>query len=270
MAETQLNDDTTVASLESEVKWLSDEVTRLRLNSQSMKKDTIHILDRINVLNEQKDFLGFQLKQIMKRNKVLEAEIGHTSLMLVDAYEHQERGRIVSPDELQEQDELIIERTTDDDGDENRYYGEYSYEKYGTETEGTGTMASGIINDGEGVGMRTMTYDDQNEEYNEEQKPVRQPYPLMGNTKQQPRIGGANMKKANEDALLRPMKSESPTKDKVKAAAYGTGSTVTKLDELFAARCPEEVVLEKEIETVFRQIVARKIEQAASKSGCGQ
>lgn len=36
-----------------------------------MKKDLVHILDRINILNEQKVFLSEQLKQTLKRNKAL-------------------------------------------------------------------------------------------------------------------------------------------------------------------------------------------------------
>ena len=64
-----------MANLESEVKWFSDEVARLRKHQMSMKKDINHILSRINIINEQREFLSDQLKQVLKRSRVLENEL---------------------------------------------------------------------------------------------------------------------------------------------------------------------------------------------------
>lgn len=45
----------------------------------SMRKDMHHILSRISALNEQRRFLNDQLKQVLKRSKVLEVEINGTT-----------------------------------------------------------------------------------------------------------------------------------------------------------------------------------------------
>lgn len=77
-AESALNDDSAVSTLEAEVTWFSDETSRLRSHSMSMRKDMNHILARIDALNEQRHFLNDQLKQVLKRSKVLEAEISNS------------------------------------------------------------------------------------------------------------------------------------------------------------------------------------------------
>ena len=74
-AESALHDDSAVATLETEVNWFSDETSRLKSHAMSMRKDMHHILSRIDALNEQRRFLNDQLKQILKRSKVLEMEI---------------------------------------------------------------------------------------------------------------------------------------------------------------------------------------------------
>lgn len=45
----------------------------------SMRKDMQHILSRIDALNEQRHFLNDQLKQVLKRSKVLESEIDNAT-----------------------------------------------------------------------------------------------------------------------------------------------------------------------------------------------
>jgi hypothetical protein len=78
-AESALHDDSAVATLETEVNWFSDETSRLKSHSMSMRKDMHHILSRISALNEQRRFLNDQLKQVLKRSKVLEVEINGTT-----------------------------------------------------------------------------------------------------------------------------------------------------------------------------------------------
>ena len=75
-AEVALNDDEEVSKLENEVTWFSDEATRLRNQSNSMKKDMQHVVARIDALREQRQYLNEQLKTTMKRSKILEAEMG--------------------------------------------------------------------------------------------------------------------------------------------------------------------------------------------------
>ena len=70
-AESALHDDSAVSTLETEVNWFSDETSRLRSHAMSMRKDMQHILSRIDALNEQRHFLNDQLKQVLKRSKVL-------------------------------------------------------------------------------------------------------------------------------------------------------------------------------------------------------
>ena len=74
-AEEALNEDRQVATLEQEVTWFSDEATRLKNQSSSMKKDMQHIVARTNALREQRTFLGEQLKSTLKRSRILEAEL---------------------------------------------------------------------------------------------------------------------------------------------------------------------------------------------------
>ena len=69
-----------MSTLEAEVTWFSDETSRLRSHSMSMRKDMNHILARIDALNEQRHFLNDQLKQVLKRSKVLEAEISDSAI----------------------------------------------------------------------------------------------------------------------------------------------------------------------------------------------
>ena len=81
-AEVALNDDEEVSKLEHEVTWFSDEATRLRNQSNSMKKDMQHVVGRIEALREQRQYLGEQLKTTMKRSKILEAEMVRACLRL--------------------------------------------------------------------------------------------------------------------------------------------------------------------------------------------
>jgi hypothetical protein len=74
-AEVALNDDEEVSRLEHEVTWFSDETTRLRNQSNSMRKDMQHVITRIDALREQRQYLNEQLKTTLKRSRILEAEM---------------------------------------------------------------------------------------------------------------------------------------------------------------------------------------------------
>jgi hypothetical protein len=74
-AEVALKEDGQVAKLESEVTWFSNESIRLRTHTSNMQKDMQNIVYRIETLREQKAYLSEQLKSIMKRSRVLEAEL---------------------------------------------------------------------------------------------------------------------------------------------------------------------------------------------------
>lgn len=76
-AETALNDDGQVAKLEHEVTWFSDETSRLKTHASNMNRDMQHIVTRISALRDQNVFLSEQLKAVMKRCRVLEAEINY-------------------------------------------------------------------------------------------------------------------------------------------------------------------------------------------------
>jgi hypothetical protein len=76
-AETALNDDGQVAKLEHEVTWFSDETSRLQTHASNMNRDMHHIVTRIAALRDQNIFLSEQLKAVMKRSRVLEAEINY-------------------------------------------------------------------------------------------------------------------------------------------------------------------------------------------------
>lgn len=77
--EQALNSDGEVAKLETEVKWFLDECGRLRLNYNSMDNDCKQMTARYKALCEQKIYLNEQLKAIMKRNRVLQAEIDYVT-----------------------------------------------------------------------------------------------------------------------------------------------------------------------------------------------
>lgn len=74
-AEVALKEDGQVAKLENEVTWFSNESIRLRTHANNMQKDMQNIVGRIETLREQKAYLSEQLKSIMKRSRVLEAEL---------------------------------------------------------------------------------------------------------------------------------------------------------------------------------------------------
>lgn len=74
-AEEQLNDDGHVAKLEHEVSWFRVESSRLKTNTESMYKDLQGMYAKLHALQEQKMFLNDQLKSVMKRSRVLEAEL---------------------------------------------------------------------------------------------------------------------------------------------------------------------------------------------------
>lgn len=85
--EQALNNDGTVAKLEYEVKWFVDECNRLKAHCEAMDTDVDELETRLISLKEQTAFLTDQLKSVMKRNRVAQAEIqfAKTQLGLTDA-----------------------------------------------------------------------------------------------------------------------------------------------------------------------------------------
>lgn len=71
-SEQRLNDDVQVARLETETKWFMEECTRLRNHFDAMKSDCEQMKYRLKGMQEQKDYLGAQLKALVKRNRVLQ------------------------------------------------------------------------------------------------------------------------------------------------------------------------------------------------------
>lgn len=74
-AEEFLQDDSEVSKLEEECKWFRDETNRLQLNVTQMTNDMAQMRSRLTALNEQKSYLSDQLKQTMKRSRVLQTEV---------------------------------------------------------------------------------------------------------------------------------------------------------------------------------------------------
>ena len=74
-AEEEIKNDGNVSKLENEVQWFSNETTRLKTHSNNMQKDIDHIKMRSKALLQQNEFLSDQLKAVMKRRQILEAEI---------------------------------------------------------------------------------------------------------------------------------------------------------------------------------------------------
>ena len=213
LAEAALNDDTSVAQLEGEVRWFSDEVTRLRTHTMSMKKDMNHIVSCCSVLNEQREFLNDQLKQVLKRSRVLEHEIGLANTYVTEAQHHRAMEGGGGGDDGG--------GSGGDPNEEEEYYGE----------GGDGDDGWGM-----GEGNDLMGY---------------APPPDDG------RPGRTRRRQTQRDALLHNGgSSASPAKER--AQAMYRGSSISQLDELFASRCPEEVIFERELEHIFKRMVARK------------
>eukprot|EP01031_Cornospumella_fuschlensis_P037933 gene37933-46085_t len=74
-SEQRLNDDVQVARLETEAKWFMEECTRLRNHYDAMKSDCEQMKYRLKGMQEQKEYLGAQLKALVKRNRVLQDSI---------------------------------------------------------------------------------------------------------------------------------------------------------------------------------------------------
>lgn len=74
-AEEFLQDDSEVSKLEEECKWFRDETNRLQTNVTQMTNDMAQMRTRLTALNEQKAYLSDQLKQTMKRSRVLQTEV---------------------------------------------------------------------------------------------------------------------------------------------------------------------------------------------------
>jgi len=82
--EQDLNSDKEVAKLETEVKWFYDECERLILHQKAMENDIQQMEDRLESLSEQKIYLADQLKAIIKRNRIMQAEIQYVSQVQED------------------------------------------------------------------------------------------------------------------------------------------------------------------------------------------
>ena len=74
-AEEALNHDEEVSNLEKEVSWFREETERLTLQSEHMNNDLDLMSTRIDSLQDQKKYLSEQLKSILKKSRVYEAEI---------------------------------------------------------------------------------------------------------------------------------------------------------------------------------------------------
>lgn len=75
IAEDALNDDKVVATLEKDANWFRDETERLTRQFEHMQNDHQALSERIDALYEQRQFLSDQLKAVLKRTKVTEAEL---------------------------------------------------------------------------------------------------------------------------------------------------------------------------------------------------
>jgi len=74
-AEESLLDDGLVSKKEAECNWFKDEKNRLQHHAYNMEKDLQHMRSRLAALKEQKIFLSEQLKNVLKRSRITEAEI---------------------------------------------------------------------------------------------------------------------------------------------------------------------------------------------------
>lgn len=74
-AEASLKDDGEVAKLEDECNWFRGETERLQSNRTTMLKDIKYMRSRLRSLEDQQVFLRDQLKTVLKKTRVLEAEI---------------------------------------------------------------------------------------------------------------------------------------------------------------------------------------------------
>ena len=79
IAEELLNDDKLVAKLESEANWFRSENDRLKNQSERMNHDFQALMERMDTLHDQKKFLTEQLKAVMKKTRVYEANMDHQS-----------------------------------------------------------------------------------------------------------------------------------------------------------------------------------------------
>lgn len=77
-SEQRLNDDVTVARLESEAKWFQEECQRLRFHFDAMQSDVNQMKERLQGMSEQKHYLATQLKALVKRNRVLQDALQET------------------------------------------------------------------------------------------------------------------------------------------------------------------------------------------------
>lgn len=72
VAEEIINDDTTVSSLERDVNWFRDEAERLRSQSEIMRRDLSALMERVDVLSEQRLHLTEELKQVLRQLRLYE------------------------------------------------------------------------------------------------------------------------------------------------------------------------------------------------------
>jgi len=104
-AEEAVNEDRQVATLEQEVTWFSDEALRLKNQTASMKKDMQHVVVRTKALREQREFLSEQLKSMLKRSRILEAELKE---LTGNTFENENASSIATPSVAHSQQQRMM------------------------------------------------------------------------------------------------------------------------------------------------------------------
>jgi septal ring factor EnvC (AmiA/AmiB activator) len=74
LAEESLQDDTAVSNLEEECRWYGEEASRLESFVGAMEKDLAYLNERRTALDHQQQYLSQHLKQMLKRERLLQAE----------------------------------------------------------------------------------------------------------------------------------------------------------------------------------------------------
>ena len=77
-AQESLIEDADVHKMEEECSWFRNETSRLQIHFSSMQKDLDRMKSRLSALREQCAYLSEQLKAVIKRSRVLEAELEPT------------------------------------------------------------------------------------------------------------------------------------------------------------------------------------------------
>eukprot|EP00596_Hydrurales_sp_CCMP1899_P005574 CAMPEP_0119047390 /NCGR_PEP_ID=MMETSP1177-20130426/52898_1 /TAXON_ID=2985 /ORGANISM="Ochromonas sp, Strain CCMP1899" /LENGTH=418 /DNA_ID=CAMNT_0007021937 /DNA_START=161 /DNA_END=1414 /DNA_ORIENTATION=- len=234
-AESALHDDSAVSTLEAEVNWFYDETTRLKVHAMSMRKDTHHIISRIDALNEQRRFLSDQLKHTLKRSKVLESEISYAGSMVKSSVDDMEGNYTRNSQYI------------NDPGPGYPSTPGYPVTDY-PNTPGTGNPHPAY------PGMDYAGDDGRNSGFykNPNKKILKKNFIPLDRTKSH-----AELKNEIRDILVKSKKSIQ-NRRRPSFESYSGHDTNGQLSHILQSRCPEELVLERELETVFKQILTRK------------